>query len=144
MSKKLETVVEKGCLPDFKSKGERQIGRFLDSNLIKYRYESPILVRGSKGEHRIWYPDFHLTEFEIYIEYYGLAGRPEYDKGIRVKESVYAANHMDVIAIYPWMFSESWKGYLLTEIGRSLRDRLRGFQSKLYRSRQGAGASGMR
>ena len=98
----------------FKSKGERRIGNFLDENQIKYRYEAGVLINDYNNQPRIWYPDFHLTEYGTYIEYYGLAGNPDYEKSIRTKESAYSKNSIDVISIYPWMFAEKWQGHIMT------------------------------
>ena len=44
----------------FKSKGERRIAYFLDSNSIKYKYEPGVLVDSVGQKPRIWYPDFYL------------------------------------------------------------------------------------
>jgi hypothetical protein len=117
------------------SEGEKRIARFLDDVLINYRYEDGVLIYDSKDKPRIWYPDFHLTEYGTYIEYYGLAANPEYGKSIRVKESVYAKNHVDVISMYPWMFAEDWQGHIMTELDRRIKRRYKGLKSKPYWNR---------
>ncbi|MBF0231908.1 MAG: hypothetical protein HQK65_02570 [Desulfamplus sp.] len=82
---------------DFKSDGERKIAEFLEDNLIKYRYEQGVLVQSPEKLPRIYYPEFYLSEFNMYIEYYGMAGDPDFDKGINVKESAYALTGLNVI-----------------------------------------------
>jgi len=119
----------------FKSNGERKIAKFLDDILIKYRYEAGVLVNDKTNQPRIWYPDFHLTEYGIYLEYFGLAGNPDYRKSIQVKESVYTKNHIDVISIYPWMFQEDWQGHIMKELECKLKRGYHLLQSKPYRNK---------
>ena len=138
MYQNLETVIRERKRPKFKSTGEDRIACFLEDSSIKYQYETGVLVQTDDDKSRIWYPDFCLPEFGTYIEYYGMVGDPDYDKGIRVKESVYEKNRMDVIPVYPWMFAKNWQRYIFGEIERSLKDRYRRFRSKLNRSKQGS------
>lgn len=100
----------------FKSRGEKKIAGFLEENDIKYNYEAGVLIYQTKNFPRIWYPDFELPEFSTYIEYYGMVGNPDYDRGIKVKEAAYGKMGMSVIPIYPHMFSENWQGYIMKEI----------------------------
>ena len=66
MNQNLEEMVERKKKPIFKSEGERRIAYFLDTNLIKYQYESGLLVNAADEKTRIWYPDFYLPEFGSY------------------------------------------------------------------------------
>jgi len=104
----------------FKSRGERKIAGFLDENDIKYKYESGVLIYQAENQPRIWYPDFFLSEFSIYIEYYGMAGDFDYDRGIKVKETAYAQMGLFVIPVYPHMFSENWQGYIMKELKQNI------------------------
>jgi len=104
----------------FKSQGEKKIASFLEENGIKYKYESGILIHQADKKQRIWYPDFALPEFSTYIEYYGMVGNPDYDRGIKVKESTYSKMGLDVIPVYPHMFSNNWQGYIVDEIKRKI------------------------
>ena len=128
----LEGMLSKKPERKFKSKGERRIRNFLDENQIKYRYEDGVLINDYNNQPRIWYPDFHLTEYGTYIEYYGLAGNPDYEKSIRTKESAYSKNNIDVISIYPWMFAEKWQGHIMTELERGMKRRYHILKSKPY------------
>ncbi len=65
---------------------------------------------------RLWYPDYFLPEFSTYIEYYGMAGDPDYDRGIKVKEAAYFKMGLSIIPIYPHMFFEDWQGYIMKEL----------------------------
>ena len=104
----------------FKSKGEVQIANFLDENGIKYKYENGVLIYQSQNKPRIWYPDFYLPEFSSYIEYYGMVGDLEYDKGIKVKESAYSKMGLDVISVDPSMFPEKWQGHIIGELEKKI------------------------
>ena len=117
---------------NFKSEGERRIASFLKGNSIKYRYEPALAVNSEQGKPRIWYPDFYLPEFKTYIEYYGMAGKPCYDQGIKQKENVYSKMGLDVVSVYPWMFKEDWKGYLMKGLKRNIDRQYRSFNRTPY------------
>ena len=132
MNQNLEEKIDRGKKLDFKSEGERRIAYFLDTNSIKYIYEPGVLVNSAQEKPRIWYPDYYLPEFKTYIEYYGLAGKQNYDRGIKVKESAYSKAELDVISVYPWMFKEDWQGYIMKELKRNTSRRYRNLMSKTY------------
>ena len=134
MNWELEDMVKDGKSPKFKSRGERRIAYFLDKNSIKYQYEPGVLVNSVGNKPRIWYPDFYLSEFGAYIEYYGLAGGKNYDRGIKAKQSVYTKMGMAVISVYPWMFAENWQKYIMKELKRSTLRRYKNLTKKLYKT----------
>ena len=76
----LESILRYTPPNAFKSAGEQRIADFLDRHGIKYIYEPPTAVT-QHGKTRLWYPDFLLTEYGLYIEYYGRVGDPDYDLG---------------------------------------------------------------
>ncbi len=135
MNRDLEGMVGGSERPKFKSEGERRIAYFLEDNSIRYQYEPGILIN-SDNKPRIWYPDFYLPEFSNYIEYYGLAGKQDYDKGIKTKEAAYSKMGLDVIPVYPWMFAEDWHGYVMKELKRTTQNRYKDLMSKPYWSRK--------
>ena len=132
MKHDLESTINGKRRPNFKSEGERKIAYFLENNSIKYHYEPGILVNSDYDKPRIWYPDFSLPEFKTYIEYYGLAGNENYNKGIKTKESVYSKMGLDVIPVYPWMLNENWEGYIMKEIKRTTTRQHRNLMAKPY------------
>ena len=134
MINNLENVIEGSECPKFKSEGERRIAYFLKDNSIRYQYESGVLIN-SDNKPRIWYPDFHLPEFGTYVEYYGLAGKQDYDKGIKTKEATYSKMGLNMVPVYPWMFAEDWKGYIMKELKNVTVQRYRKLMSKPYWSR---------
>jgi len=135
MEPNLEDIANDKQPPQFKSKGERKIANFLDENLIKYQYERSVLVNADYLKPRIWYPDFYLPEFKNYIEYYGMVGNQNYDQGTKKKQAVYAKAGMDVISVYPWMFKENWRGYIMQEIEKNTLGRYRSLMAKPYWSK---------
>jgi hypothetical protein len=116
----------------YKSKGEEKIAYFLDHNKIRFQYEPAVVIESHDQKPRIWYPDFYLPEFKTYIEHYGLAGHQTYDKGIKAKESAYLKSGLDVIPVYPWMFSKDWRGYLIRELKRRTIRYYRSLTAKPY------------
>ena len=133
MTGNLDNIIRYKGHPQFKSEGERKIGYFLEDNSIRYQYEPGVLINFD-SKPRIWYPDIRLPEFGTYIEYFGLAGRQNYDRGIKRKEVVYAKMGLDVIPVYPWTFAENWQGYVMDELEQAAIRRYRTLMAKPYRS----------
>ena len=113
--------------PDYKSRGEAQIGRLLDRYQIPFFYEQPTLIY-DRGLHRLWRPDFTLPWYNgLIIEYAGMPDRPDYLAGIQHKERVYAANGIPAMFVYPCdLTGPSWPAVLRERIesaGRALTHR---------------------
>ena len=123
---------ENNSSAQFKSRGERKIAGFLEENDINFKYESGVLIYQSENMPRIWYPDFFLSEFSTYIEYYGMVGDPDYDRGIKVKETAYAQMGLSVIPVYPHMFSEGWQNYIMKEIKRNIESQYKTLMNKPF------------
>ena len=136
MNQNLEDMINGKKRPVFRSKGELKISNFLENNSIKYQYESPILINSDKSKPRIWYPDFYLPQYKAYIEYYGLAERQSYKKGIELKSKTYSKMKLDVIPVYPWMLSGNWQGYLMKELKRSTYRQYKNLMAKPYWTKQ--------
>ena len=132
----LEGMIEPKGKQNYKSEGERRIAYFLDNNSIRYEYERGVLVNSPYDKPRIWYPDFHLPEFGTYIEYYGLVGDQNYDRGIKTKEAVYSKMDLGVIPVYPWTFADNWQGYIMKELEQVTSQRYRSLMAKPYWSQK--------
>jgi DNA helicase-4 len=132
MNQDLENKLNENGKMNFRSKAEKQIAYFLDNNGIKYRYEQALIVNDENNKQRIWYPDFYLPEYGVYLEYYGLAGQKDYDIGIKRKESAYRKTGIDVIPIYPWVLKENWKGYVMQELERSVLKKYKKLKTRPY------------
>jgi len=103
----LESILRYTPPSAFKSAGEQRIADFLDHHGIRYIYEPPTAVT-QHGKTRLWYPDFLLPEYGLYIEYYGRTGDPDYDRGILEKTAAYKASGLEVIPIYPLHLAHAW------------------------------------
>ncbi len=82
----------------FKSKGEKQIAKFLEKNNIRYLYEIPI-------KQTPYRTDFYLVDFDVYVEYWGLANLKnkvgdEYRQKLENKKKIYMALGLKLISIY--------------------------------------------
>lgn len=115
----------------FKSEGERTIASLLDDIGILFHYEPSVLI-DDNGYKRIWYPDFLLPQYSVFIEYFGVEFEPAYIERTRHKLETYHHNHLDVIPVYPAMLRGDYAGYILGEIHRMLMGRLTGLERKIY------------
>lgn len=87
--------------PPYKSRGEAQVGRFLDRYGIPFAYEQPLIV-WDRGRHRVWLPDFTLPTYDgLILEYAGMPKIAEYMAGIRHKQKVYKAHEIPAVFVYP-------------------------------------------
>lgn len=102
-------------MPTYKSRGERLLAGFLEENRIKFHYEYPLLVHDA-GQLRIWYPDFWLPRLNIVIEYFGLYGNGDYDKGVLKKRRIYKDLEIDFIEVKKDTFRGNWQKYLVMAI----------------------------
>ena len=121
----------------FKSVGERKIAEVFDNYGISYKYESPVLVLVDQNKPRIWYPDFYLPTFGVYVEHYGFKGNPNYDKFRTRKELAYRNAGIEVVAIDPSVAQHKLDSYLVNEIYRVQRHRYEHIRSKIYGMRTG-------
>jgi hypothetical protein len=135
MKNGLEGRINQADQNRYKSEGERKIADFLVCNNIRYQYEAPILINSYDSKARIWYPDFYLPEFKTYIEYYGIAGDPEYELGIKKKKLSYQKSGVDVISLYPWSFRKDWRGYIMQELESNILRRYHDLMGKPYWSK---------
>jgi len=112
---------------DFKSNGEKMIASVLDSIKIRYEHEAGVIIN-NRNYQRIWYPDFKLSDYSLYLEYFGMKQDPNYDYQSREKLTIYSQNGIDVIPIYPDNLQPNLDQYLLDEIYTSLDARLTGLE----------------
>jgi hypothetical protein len=108
---------------EYKSRGERTIATFLDSVKLKYNYEPGVLVNDN-GYKRIWYPDFGLPKYDVFIEYFGMENDPVYDERTRHKLKTFRNNDIDVISVYPSTLRGDYKEYILNELHQNVSGRM--------------------
>lgn len=104
------------------------IARMLERHGLPFTYEQPVAVLDD-GKPRIWYPDFHLREQGILIEYCGLTGDAGYSKGEQHKQTVYAANGLTALLLTPEVFRGSWAEVILGYLEAIAVERLEAIRS---------------
>ena len=114
----------------FKSQGERKIAEFLDSYRINYQYEPSLIVDDGKYK-RIWYPDFKLTDYDIFVEYLGIENNPVYDERSLHKFDVYKKMGLYVIPVYPSNLKGDYRNYILDKIHTGLYSKLSNLEGKI-------------
>lgn len=65
-----------------------------------------------------------------------MAGRQDYDEGIRKKELAYEKMGLDVIKFYPRLFAEDWESYIMNELEKTSIRRYRNLMAKPYWAKQ--------
>ena len=116
--------------PAYRSKAETQIARLLDREGIPFQYEYPLAVV-DRGQVRIWYPDFRLSDYGMIMEYFGMNGNADYHKRAEHKMQVYRQNGIDGVFLAEASFCGDWPRRILGQIEGVLEQRLERF----YRSR---------
>lgn len=107
----------------YKSKAEIQIARLLDREGIAYQYEYPLAVI-DRGQVRIWYPDFRLSEYGMIIEYFGMNGDAGYRKRSEHKMEVYQKNGIEGVFLTEESFRGDWPTRIVAQIENVLEMRL--------------------
>ena len=110
-----------------KSFEELTVANFLAMNGIRYTYEKPYEFLTATREHRQYQPDFHLTEYDIYIEHFALneegqapPGWTTYAQEARWKRELHARHGTALMETYSWQYR---KETLESSLEQALRDR---------------------
>ena len=110
-----------------KSFEELTVANFLAMNGIRYTYEKPYEFLTATREHRQYQPDFHLTEYDIYIEHFALneegqapPGWTTYAQEARWKRELHARHGTTLMETYSWQYR---KETLESSLEQALRDR---------------------
>lgn len=120
---------------EYKSAGERKIADVLNKYGIDFKYELPVLINDSQGKQRIWYPDFYLPEYGVYVENYGIENTPDYDNGRIKKQQVYRKMGLPVIPVMPSNKHSDLEGYIINEIYRFNKSRYSNAKAQVYKLR---------
>lgn len=115
----------------YKSEGERRIARMLEDSRIDFVYEPGLLVNDA-GKQRIWYPDFGLPRYAVYIEYFGLENDPVYAARTHQKLEVYRENRIEVVPLYPGTLRGDYRSHVLHEVRQIQQARLADLESVIY------------
>lgn len=99
---------------------------------LPFTYEQPVAVLDD-GKPRIWYPDFHLRDQGILIEYCGLTGNPDYSNGVQHKQAVYAGNGLTALLLTPDIFRGPWPDVVLGYLESVAAERLEAIRAARHR-----------
>lgn len=120
-------TLKKECV---KSQQELIIANFLFINGINYEYEKPYKINTSTPQKRQYKPDFYLSDYDIYLEHYGIdknGDTPQYPPkdALKYKEAMawkrqtHKENNTICIETYSYQFSE---GDIFTSLKQKLKD----------------------
>ncbi len=126
----------------FKSDGEKRIYEFLKKRRIIFTYEKPILIRDPlDNKFQIWHPDFYLDDFNIVIEYFGMADKNAYIRAMKRKQAIYHKERVDFISVYPDMINDKDFEKILWDKIRNILiaklKRLKSHRDVYFRSQEG-------
>jgi hypothetical protein len=94
------------------TQGEKQTADFLTSLRIFWRYHHPVTIYDEENLPRIYYPDFFLPQFGVYVEVCGAKRDDEYER----RKNLYFANNIKVIFVETFKHHQEWKSFLLDNI----------------------------
>ena len=114
----------------FQSQGERKIASFLDRYDIPYRYQPATLVN-DRGYQRLWYPDFLLYKYAVFIEYFGIENDPIYDQRTQYKLDTYRSSDIAVVPVYPETLKGNYEKTILQGIHQTIQDRVTDLEYKI-------------
>ncbi len=116
-----------------KSYGELDIANFLYRNQIAYEYEASYKFDTNNEQYGQYHPDFYLTDYDVYIEYFGIdkdgnvadffkgkdgrSAKEVYQAGIKWKRQIHSEKQTKMIECYAY---EKFDGSLL----KNLEDKL--------------------
>lgn len=92
VTKKGETV---------KSKAEKYIADYFFDNNINYEYEKPLEEGFWIFKEEISRPDFYLSDYDVYVEFWGLMNNPNYRRTMMLKMKEYKEIKLRYISLYP-------------------------------------------
>jgi len=105
------------------SDGEKQIARMLERYGVRYLYEYPLAVK-DRGKVRVWYPDFWLPDYGVFMEYVGNLKNEDYASGIRHKKAVYRDAGVPCLFVEENDFHGDWPKRIFGQVRESLYGRL--------------------
>lgn len=90
-----------------RSKSEQRIADYFTKQNIQYQYEKTARTNGLLFKEKISKPDFYLTQYDLYVEYWGLLDTDDrrtnrtYKKTMRYKMARYHENRIKFVSLYP-------------------------------------------
>ena len=116
----IKSVTQRG--EPVKSIGEKRIANYFNRNNINYVYEKEARTRSIFVGKKISNPDFYLSDYNVYVEYWGLVNaddyrtRTNYVRTMKYKMAKYHQNQIKFVSIYPdnldnldWIFRAKFR-----------------------------------
>lgn len=107
---------------EVRSRAEQRIAEYSEQNKICYEYEREIESGIWIFTEKVSRPDFYLTDYDVYVEYWGMLDvdderkRAEYVRTMKYKMARYHDLGIKFISIYPknmknldWIFRKKFK-----------------------------------
>ena len=113
----------------YKSRGESKIASLLDSYKIPFLYEKETLLEDD-FKLKIWYPNFYLPDFKVYVEYFGIMNNLGYSAMTDHKIQVFRENKLDLVSVFPEQFNQL-ENQILGRIDQILTTRATEFRRKI-------------
>jgi len=114
----------------FQSRGEKKIADILTKYDIPFTYQPAVLVNDN-GYQRMWYPDFGLHKYGMFIEYFGVVNNPEYDQRTHHKLQTYKDSEINVIALYPNDLLGNYEKNTIKKIYQNMHTRMSDLEHKI-------------
>ena len=96
---------------DKMSNPEKQVSDYLTEFGIFWLYEHAVTILDEKDLPRLYYPDFYLPQFGVYVEVCG-EDRSEYKR----RADIYFKNNIPVIFVHSFKNEKEWKEHLISNI----------------------------
>ena len=119
-----------------KSYGEMDIANFLSQNGITYIYEHPYNIDTRTNKYAQYNPDFYLSDYDVYIEYFGINKNGEvpsyfsgskgenatktYQKSIQWKRELHKNNKTKLVECFAY---DKLSGTMLQKLEQQLRNK---------------------
>ena len=94
------------------TQGERETADFLTSLGVYWKYHQSVTINDEEDLQRIYYPDFFLPQFGVYIEVCGADRKEEYDR----RRKLYFKNNIKIIFVETFKDCRKWKMFLLSSL----------------------------
>jgi len=91
---------------------ERKVANFLKEKNFRYKFQPSVSVKDMGNRERLFYPDFYLTELNIYIEVCGAERNEDYER----RDKIYKKEEIPIIFVETYKGEDKWKHYLLRRI----------------------------
>ncbi|NHJ87732.1 MAG: hypothetical protein FK734_19885 [Asgard group archaeon] len=91
---------------------ERKVADFLTTKKFRWKFQPSVSVYDLGDRQRTFYPDFYLSDLNIYIEVCGAERTEEYER----RDIIYKKNEVPIIFVETYKDEGKWQHFLLRRI----------------------------